>query len=272
MGVIVKKQISHNIKESELNEAATSELASYPVANMEIFRSQKTISKSPIQKLILQMIREVNRQKLNYDQLKYIFKTVRAECGVEVPSQSGRKLIELPSQDEIIRFYKGIDSPIHRLVFETLEGTGLRVAELCNLQVSRIDFKNNTAFVSEGKGKKDRIVIVGSILLEKIKLYLEGRKNRYLFESNRHTKFSTRRIEQLCEKYKIKAQIEKDFTPHTFRHLWNTRLAEAGISKERRAILAGHASEQTQTIYTHLSAGGVKDDVLGILDKIIDKK
>ncbi len=271
-GLIVKKKISHNIEESELNEASSQKTGSMSIVNLQNFVTQKSIAKSPIQKLILQMIREVNRQKLNYDQLKYIFKTVRNECGVEVPNQNGRKLIELPSQEELNSFYKAIENPIHRLIFEMLEGTGLRVAELCNFQVSRIDFKGNTGFVSEGKGKKDRIVIIGNALLQKIELYLEGKKNRYLFESNRHTKFSTRRIEQLCQNYKEAAKIEKDFTPHTFRHLWNTRLAEKGVSKEKRALLAGHSSEKTQDIYTHLGIGGVKNEVLGILDGFTDKK
>jgi len=157
---------------------------------------------------------------------------------------------------------------VHRLIFETLEGTGLRIAELCNLQVVRIDFKTNFAFVSEGKGKKDRIIVIGHRLLEKLAIYLQDRKNKFLFESNRNTKFSPRRIEQLCKLYKEKAGITKDMTPHTFRHIWNTRLAEAGVSKERRMLLAGHESEATQKIYTHLGVGGAKEEILAILDKL----
>lgn len=234
---------------------------------LDDFVTQNANAKSPIQVLIKHINREVNRHKFNYDQLKYVFKNVRAACGVEVPSQR-RKLYELPSTEEITRFYGAIDNPVHRLIFETLQGTGLRISELCNLQVSRIDFKNNTGFVSEGKGRKDRIVIIGQRLLEKLAIYLQGRKNKFLFESNRNTRFTSRRIEQLCKQYKEKAAITKDFTPHTFRHLWNTRLAEAGVSKERRMLLAGHESEDTQKIYTHLGVAGAKDEILGILDKI----
>ncbi len=237
------------------------------VVKLGDFAAQKSDAKSPIQALVKYIGREVNRHKLSYDQLKYVFKSVRAVCGVEVPSQR-RKLYELPSSEEVERFYGVIDNPVHRFIFETLEGTGLRIAELCNLQVSRLDFKTNLAFVSEGKGKKDRVVIVGHRLLEKLAIYLLGRKNKFLFESNRHTKFSPRRIEQLCKLYREKAGIMKHVTPHTFRHVWNTRLAEAGVSKEKRMLLAGHESEATQKIYTHLGVGGAKEEILAILDKI----
>ncbi len=236
------------------------------VLKMGDFVTQKVNAKSPIKVLVKHISREVNRHKLSYDQLKYVFKSVRAACDIEVPTR-GRKLYELPSHEEMERFHSSINNPIHRLIFETLEGTGLRIAELCNLQVSRIDFKTNLAFVSEGKGKKDRVIIIGHRLLEKLTIYLQGRKNKYLFESNRNTKFSPRRIEQLCREYKEKAGITKAMTPHTFRHLWNTRLAEAGVSKEKRMLLAGHESEATQKIYTHLGVGGAKEEILAILDK-----
>lgn len=263
----MKDIISQNTTESEVIGSMTMKNGRPGVVKLDDFAAQKSNAKSPVQALVKHISREVNRHKLSYDQLKYVFKSVRATCGVDVPTR-GRKLYELPSKEEIEQFYGAIDNPVHRLIFETLEGTGLRISELCNLQVSRIDFKTNLAFVSEGKGKKDRVIIIGNRLLEKLALYLEGRNNKFLFESNRHTKFSPRRIEQLCKRYKEKAGITKQMTPHTLRHLWNTKLAESGISKEKRMLLAGHESEATQKIYTHLGVGGAKEEVLAILDKI----
>lgn len=178
-----------------------------------------------------------------------------------------RRLKELPSTDELAEFYAAIGNPLHRLIFETLEETGLRVSELCDLQVARIDFKTNLVFVHQGKGKKDRVTVIGNRLREKLQLYLQGRTNKFLFESGRHTKFSSRRIEQICKRYKERAGLAKDLTPHTFRHIWNTALATAGLSEERRALLAGHDGEDTQKIYTHLGAGGFKDEVIEILDR-----
>ena len=237
------------------------------IVNIENFVAKNGHTKSPIQLLIKAIARSVNANKIDYDQLRYVFKAVRHQCELEAPNR-GQKLYELPKEAEMIRFYGVIENPVHRLIFEFLDGSGLRVDELCNLEVVRIDFKNNTIFVKEGKGRKDRITVIGNELLAKVRLYLAGRNNRYLFESNRNTRFTTRRIEQLCKLYKEKAGIERELTPHTFRHRWNTRLAEGGVSREGREILAGHSKgSATQDIYTHLGIGGIKANVIAILDK-----
>lgn len=239
----------------------------FKIAKLEDFAVQTLEAQSNIQAVVKYLTREVNRQKLTYRQLKYIFRIVRERCGIEVENPRSRKLFELPTSDELMHFYGAIESPIHKLIFETLEGTGLRISELCNLEVRRVDFKSNLIFVSKGKGNKDRVTVIGTHLLEKLKIYLEGRNNRYLFETQRHSKFSKRRIEQLCQQYVESAKIEKKFTPHTFRHIWNTRLAEGGVHREGREILAGHSKgSSTQDIYTHLGVGGIKDDVIKILD------
>lgn len=222
-----------------------------------------------LQKVIKSLIREVRSQRLDYDQLRYIFRCVRQECEIEVPKQE-KRLIELPTREEMERFYSVVKKPIHRLIFEFLEGTGLRVSELVSLEVSRIDFQTNRIFVFQGKGNKDRIALLGNRLKAKVQLYLDGKNNRYLFESNRHTRFSSRRIEQLCKGYKERAHVEKDLTPHSFRHMWNTRMAEKGVSEEKRAILAGHSeNSDTQKTYTHLSLAGISGEIIPILDDIL---
>jgi site-specific recombinase XerD len=111
---------------------------------------------------------------------------------------------------------------------------------------------------------------MSDVLKSKIQIYLSNRHNRYLFESNRGTRFSTRRIQQLTSHYKFRANIDgPQLTPHTFRHLYNTRLAEAGVSKETRALLAGHSNSNTQDIYTHLSVGGqIATDILKKLSEL----
>jgi site-specific recombinase XerD len=232
------------------------------VTNLSDFVAKTTDAKSPIQSLIKSICREVNRQKPDYRQLSYAFRIVRERCGIEAPNQKKRRLRELPTVDELKRFYDVIDDPIHRLIFEMMENTGLRVSELCNLQVSRIDFDTNLIFVSAGKGDKDRVVVMGNVMKEKLKIYLANRRNKFLFESNRCTKFTPRRIEQLCLQYKELSGIAKILTPHIFRHVLMTRLAMAGLSEEKRAILAGHSDSATQQIYTHLSAGGFKNEVI----------
>lgn len=239
--------------------------------NPEEFGIQNASANSPVQRLVRQIAREVRRQKWGYLQLKYIFRSVRVACDIEVPS-TPKKLYELPSDVELTAFYGVIKNPQHRLIFEFLELTGLRVAEATRMRVDRINFQTLLMFVSEGKGKKDRIMILSRRLAEKLQLYLEGKNNKYVFESNRGTRFSTRWIEKLCKRYKEKAGIEKDLTPHVFRHLLMTRLAENNVPKEKRALLAGHADDSTQDVYTHLALAGMKQEVLDVLKKIEDQR
>lgn len=237
------------------------------VVNLDFFADQNANEKSPIQAMVRYLSREASRHKLSYSQLKFIFRSVRERCSIPVEGNKSRKLYELPTAEELAAFYSVITDPVHRLIFETLETSGLRISELCNLEIKRIDFKTNLVFVSEGKGKKDRTTIFGTRVLEKIRLYLVGRNNRYLFESNRRRKYSRRRLEQICRQYRKAAGITKRLSPHTFRHLFFTRLAEAGVPKEKRMILAGHSSESVQDQYTHLGIGGIKTEVLAILER-----
>jgi len=160
-----------------------------------------------------------------------------------------------------------IDDPTHYLLFEVLAGTGMREAELCGLQVSKIDFSKNTAHIT-GKGNKDRLILFSDRLKIKIQLYLSNRNLRYLFESNRGTKYSTRRIQQLCAHYKFRSGIQRNLTPHVFRHLLATRLSECGVNIESRKILFGHSSNRSQEIYTHLGINGMTQEILGKLEQL----
>ncbi|OQW47936.1 MAG: hypothetical protein A4S09_14155 [Proteobacteria bacterium SG_bin7] len=258
------RKISLNIPESEESSTKNEIFNSKSVSKETNFATQKTNTKS-LAPLISHISRHVRREKLNYDQLKYIFKEVRKRCEVGVPKKS-LKLFELPTYEQLTAFYRAIKNPVHRLIFEVLEGTGLRIAELCDLQTLHIDFNRSILTVKRGKGGKDRVGVLGTQLCEKLILYSNIRENMYLFESRRNTKYSTRRIEQLCNKYWNLSGIKTKITPHTFRHIWNTRLAEAGISREYRALLAGHSNEKTQEIYTHLGLDGIKEKVIEVLN------
>lgn len=233
--------------------------------NVHDFADQISNTKSNIQRCIKFMIKEANKNKYNYGQLRYIFRRVREECGIEV-SENKKSLYELPTRKQMDLFYSVIHNPVHKLMFEFLEGTGLRVSELCRLEICRIDFEQNLIFIKEGKGNKDRVVPFGNKLKDKLKIYLSGRNNRYLFESNRNSIFTTRRIEQICEGYNCASGIELTITPHTFRHLYFSFLAMNKVSKESRMLIAGHSNQKTQDIYTHISLGGIKEEIINILD------
>ena len=237
------------------------------VENLLDFVDQDSVAKSDIQKCIKYLTREVNKQKLNYGQLRYIFRVVRENCHIEV-TKGKKSLYELPNSEQISIFYNQISSTQHKLIFKLLHGTGLRISEMCSLEVKNIDFKENLILVKEGKGKKDRIVPIGNKLSEHLTIYLDGKRNRYLFESNRNSKYTPRRIEQICKEYLCKSNLDFVITPHTFRHLYFSFLASKNISKEHRMIIAGHSKPETQDIYTHLTLEGVKEGIIKIVDEI----
>jgi integrase len=98
------------------------------------FVDQNSHAKSDIQKCIKYLTREVNKQKLNYGQLRYIFRAVRENCQIEV-TKDKKSLYELPQADDLKAFYSQIKNPIHKLIFPFLQSTGLRVSELCKLEI-----------------------------------------------------------------------------------------------------------------------------------------
>ena len=232
----------------------------------ENFASRNADAKFMVARMIRILTREVNRNKWDHGTLQYIYRRVREKAELVIEKKP-KKLYQLPTQKMLDQFFEAIDDPVHTLLFETLLSTGMREAELCKLEVCKIDFNKNTAFIT-GKGNKDRLILLSERLKEKIRLYLSNRNNRYLFESNRGTRYSTRRIQQICAHYKFRAGISAQLTPHTFRHLFNTRLAEAGVSKEYRKLLSGHASDRSQDIYTHLGLAGIAPEILKKLEEL----
>lgn len=226
---------------------------------------QRITTKSPIEQITKLLCREVRQNKLTYEQLKRIFRNTRARCHIAPPKKSG-KLIRLPSKEQLHTFLDAVDNPIHKLLFKTLLGTGLRVSELCNIEVSQINFSNNQIFIHQGKGAKDRIVIFSNNLKAQLQLYLIGKNLRYLFETERADKYSPRRVQQLFKHYSQKSNIFMH--PHLCRHYVMTLWATEGLTEDQRAVLAGHAKgSDAQQIYTHLSLAGVADKAIEALDK-----
>lgn len=234
------------------------------------FDIKNTDAKFINRRLIRMLVLATNKHKLDYASLRYIHNEVikRAKLSKSKPA---KKLYQLPTDEEIISFFEVINDPQVKLLFAVIHNCGLRVAEVCKLKVFDIDFKNQTILIN-GKGNKDRIIPITPKLVDRLQLYIHGKKLKYLFETRLGTAYTTRRVEQICAEIKSKAKITKKLTPHTFRHFYMTKLAEQGVSPDIRAMLAGHSSLETQEIYTHLALGGTKSLILGILEKMENEK
>ncbi len=149
-----------------------------------------------------------------------------------------------------------------RAILETLYGTGIRVSELCGLDLSHLSFSPEMVRIVKGKGAKDRIVPMGQAPARTIAEYLPLRAAKLerlkiadqqaLFINVRGGRLSPRSVERLVKGYARTAGIDHDLTPHGLRHSMASHLLESGADLRAIQEILGHASLATTQRYTHL--------------------
>ena len=153
-----------------------------------------------------------------------------------------------------------------RAILETLYSTGLRVSELTALNVSDLDF---TAEVikARGKGRRERVVPVGSFALQAIKRYVEVRAQvprineeepDALFLNRFGDRLSSRSIRKILDKYIKVTGLNEKTSPHTLRHSFATHLLNRGANLRMVQELLGHKHLSTTQIYTHVTTQGMQ--------------
>ncbi|HET8838582.1 MAG TPA: site-specific tyrosine recombinase XerD [Flavobacteriaceae bacterium] len=177
----------------------------------------------------------------------------------------GRKLPDTISVDEIDLLIAVIDlgkpqGERNRAMLETLYGCGLRVSELINLRISDLFFAEGFIKVS-GKGNKERFVPIAENTQKFIRLYKEqSRVHLQIHSQYKDTLFLNRRGKQLTramiftlvKQLAQAAGIQKNISPHTFRHSFATHLLENGANLRAIQQMMGHESITTTEIYMHL--------------------
>lgn len=132
---------------------------------------------------------------------------------------------------------------------------GLRISECIDLRISDVDLVNKEIRVTKGKGKKQRIVYIGSKIVDAVKEYLKVHpgKSEYLFPSRESEKIDKSVINKMIKKYSNK------ITPHQLRHFFCSNALEEGYSSHEVANQAGHASLYTTSLYTNPSKEKMKE-------------
>jgi integrase/recombinase XerD len=217
--------------------------------------SQKRSAKSHVVSRIVRIVRGAG---LDYDGWRYVSRMVRRECSLR-PAKKGRRLPKVLSADDFRRFYQVVDRADdvqHSLILRLLFYTGVRVSELCNIEVSQVDLENAKIRIEHGKGDKDRYVLFGKGFATALRTHIAAHpKNRYLFQTRRNTRYSTRRIQQIVSAYAEKADVRA--TPHTFRHQAITYLTRySGLADAELQLITGHARRETLAIYQHVALDG----------------
>jgi len=150
-----------------------------------------------------------------------------------------------------------------RAVLETIYSAGLRISELTALNVEDMDLSGGTLLV-RGKGRKERLVPLGSVAAGAVEEYLRlrerigGEASGPLFVNKRLGRLGARSIRRMLEKYIRRAQLPPEVTPHTLRHSFATHLLNRGADLRSVQELLGHKSISTTQIYTHLTTAGLK--------------
>jgi len=172
--------------------------------------------------------------------------------------------------DEIFRMLDAPDksNPLglrDQAILELLYSSGIRVGELTQLNCDDVDLELGIIKVL-GKGKKERIVPIGSKAIEAIKDYLRKRKflsgngtEGPLFINTRNGRLTDRSVRRIVEKYGKKCGPGRSITPHALRHTFATHLLDAGADLRDIQELLGHVSLSTTQKYTHVSIDGLMD-------------
>ena len=159
-----------------------------------------------------------------------------------------------------------------RAILETLYSTGIRVSELVGINRGDVDMQNR-AMIVRGKGRRERLVPLGSHALSAIAHYVNMLENdprgaieggtlasdAPLFINKHGSRLSTRSVRRKVSKYLEKAGLDPEISPHTLRHSFATHLLDNGADLRSVQELLGHQSLSTTQVYTHLSSQRLRE-------------
>ena len=173
------------------------------------------------------------------------------------------KLPVVLSPAEVTAVFEATRNLKHRTMLMTIYAAGLRVSELTHLRVSDIDSERQVICVRQGKGRKDRQVMLSPKLLEVLRLYWKSyRPTVWLFPGNPPDHPITREtVLTICRQAGEAARLSKRISPHTLRHCFATHLLEDAIDLRRIQVLLGHRNLKTTAKYLHVSNLAVRTTV-----------
>lgn len=157
----------------------------------------------------------------------------------------------------------------NRAMIEVLYSCGLRATELISLKISDLFLEDGFVRVT-GKGSKQRLVPIGTPAIDAVKIYMSLRKAAPVLKKDEDTLFLNRRGRHLSREMLfiiVKNQaaiagVDKDVSPHTFRHSFATHLVENGADLRAVQQMLGHESILTTEIYTHVDSEKWRESIL----------
>lgn len=253
----------------------------FDIEKLMLFLEHNNMDVSPIkiqEETLQQFIYEVSKEVNSRSQARIIsglksffsyliFEDYRDDNPLELieSPRLGRKLPDTLSIEEIDALINAVDlssneGERNRAMLETLYGCGLRVSELVELKISDLFFEEGFIKIT-GKGNKQRFVPIAEITQKYIEIYkneirrhqvINKNDSDVLFLNRRGKKLTRAMIFTIIKKLAIEINLQKNISPHTFRHSFATHLLENGADLRAIQMMLGHESITTTEIYVHL--------------------
>lgn len=230
-------------------------------------RSPERLGATDVRAYLLHLVQAKRASWSYYNQalcaLRFLYRVTLGKewvlDGVVCP-KGEKKLPVVLSPDEVARFFEAIPSLKHRALLMTAYAAGLRISEVVALRVDDIDSQRMVIRVRQGKGRKDRYVMLSPRLLTILRAYWKAdRPAGYLFPGAAPAKpITPRTVQQVCRDVRQATGLGKRVTVHVLRHSFATHLLETGTDLRTIQLLLGHRSLKTTAVYTHVSAAALE--------------
>jgi integrase/recombinase XerD len=196
--------------------------------------------------------------------LRFLYKvSLKKDWSFEDMIPAPKKPQKLPvvlSPEEVLEFLACVGSTKHRSILTTCYAAGLRISECVHLKPIHIDSQRMVIRVEQGKGQKDRYVMLSPKLLETLRCYWRAVRptGEWLFEGDIAGQPINRgSVELACQKARRCSGIRKPITPHSLRHAFAVHLLESGTDVRTIQLLLGHRSLATTARYLRIATSKV---------------
>ena len=231
------------------------------------YKNPKNINPSDIEQFINKMVVDDNisqsYQKVLVGAIKLFYNELlrkNFKLNYLYPDRPEKKLPVVLDKSEIKILLNSIQNLKHKAILSLIYSAGLRLSEVIEIKLTDIDSKRMLIKIVQGKGEKDRYVMLSDKLLVLLReYYREYKPKEYLFEGQKGGKYSSRSVQAIFKEALRKSNIKKKASVHTLRHSFATHLLESGVDIRIIQQLLGHNSLKTTQIYTQISSSKISE-------------
>jgi len=235
----------------------------------QITKAQSSSADTELTEAIEQTVRLWRKHHVNYDQSKYVVAQVRKSLQLAAP-KTRRRTVDRLDRNEVEKLIQAgyQRNSKYGLLIKTLFYTGPRVEEFIHLRVQDLFFDSDPPqiHITQAKRQSTRYVPILKSLAQELRTHLNGRSNGYVFESNRHTCYCARAVQDIVKEAALAAGIQKHVYPHLLRHSVATILLQSGeVPLDQVQKFLGHLQIGTTQIYAQTSVRALGENYVRAL-------